>query len=437
MNLRRLEKKEEKIAVVGLGYVGLPLAVAFSEKYNVIGFDLNQKKIELYIEGIDSTKEVGDSELSKVDITYTYEEDKLGEASTFIVAVPTPINKDKTPNLNPIKNASKIVGRSLSKGSVVVFESTVYPGTTEEICLPILEEFSGLKCGKDFFIGYSPERINPGDKNHRLENIVKVVSGSDLQTLNFISNLYSSIIKAGVYEAKSIKVAEAAKIIENSQRDINIGFMNELSLIFDKLDIDTREVLEAASTKWNFLNFSPGLVGGHCIGVDPYYLTYKAEEVGYNSQIILSGRKINDSMGKYISEVAIKKMAQTGKKIKNSRVGILGFTFKNDCPDTRNTKVIDIINDLNEYGIKPIIYDPVASFEEVKNEYGLCLSEKSDLINLDVLILAVDHKEFKEQETIKYLEYLNVTETSIIIDVKSILDKYALDNNSLVDYWRL
>jgi UDP-N-acetyl-D-galactosamine dehydrogenase len=337
--------RKEKISLIGLGYVGMPIAVSFSRKVDVIGFDVNQAKIDLYKSGVDPTKEVGDEAIAACTVDFTADETRLKEAKFHIVAVPTPVNVDHTPDLSPVIGASTILGRNLTKGSIVVFESTVYPGVTEEICIPILEKESGLRCGVDFKVGYSPERINPGDKVHRLETIVKVVSGMDEESLDIIAKVYELVVEAGVHRAESIKVAEAAKVIENSQRDINIAFMNELSIIFNKMNIDTKAVLEAAGTKWNFLNFFPGLVGGHCIGVDPYYLTYRAEQMGYHSQIILSGRRINDDMGKYVAENTVKKMIQANKPIKGANVAILGITFKEDCPDSRNTRVIDIINE--------------------------------------------------------------------------------------------
>lgn len=387
--------RKEKLSLIGLGYVGMPIAVAFAKKIDVIGFDLNPAKIKLYKEGVDPTKEVGDNLIKATTVEFTADETKLREAKFHIVAVPTPVNDDHTPDLTPVKNASKILGRNLTKGSIVVFESTVYPGVTEEICAPILECESGLRCGVDFKIAYSPERINPGDKVHRLETITKIVSGMDDETLNVVAKVYELVVEAGVHRAESIKVAEAAKVIENSQRDINIAFMNELSIIFNKLGIDTQAVLEAAGTKWNFLHFYPGLVGGHCIGVDPYYLTYKAEMLGYHSQIILSGRRINDDMGKYVAENIVKNLISADKSVKNAKVAILGFTFKENCPDTRNTKIIDIVHELREYGIKPIIVDPIADVEEAKRLYGVEFADMSKICNMDGVVLAVAHTQFK------------------------------------------
>jgi UDP-N-acetyl-D-galactosamine dehydrogenase len=396
MNLYfKIKNKQEKISLIGLGYVGLPIAVAFAKKINVIGFDINKAKIELYKSGIDPTKEVGNEEIKNTTVEFTSDETKLREAKFHIVAVPTPVNKDRMPNLAPIESASRSLGRNLTKGSIVVYESTVYPGVTEEICVPILEKESGLKCGVDFKVGYSPERINPGDKVHRLETIVKVVSGMDEETLDIVAKVYELVVDAGVYKAESIKVAEAAKLIENAQRDINIAFMNELSIIFNKMGIDTKAVIEAAGTKWNFLKFTPGLVGGHCIGVDPYYLTYKAEDIGYHSQIILSGRRINDEMGKYVAENTVKKMIEANKQINGSKVAVFGVTFKENCPDVRNTKVVDIINELEEYGVQVTVVDPVADKESLMQEYGIKPCEVDEVKEMDAIIFAVPHEEFR------------------------------------------
>lgn len=428
-------ERQEKISLIGLGYVGMPIAVAFSKRVDVIGFDLNKEKIKLYQEGVDPTKEVGDEEIKKCTVKFTADEEMLQEAKFHIVAVPTPVKSDHTPDLSPVEGASRILGRNLTKGSIVVYESTVYPGVTEEICVPILEEESGLICGKDFKIGYSPERINPGDKVHRLETITKIVSGMDAETLNEIANVYRLVVEAGVYEAESIKVAEAAKVIENSQRDINIAFMNELSIIFNKMGIDTKSVLKAASTKWNFLNFQPGLVGGHCIGVDPYYLTYKAEQLGYHSQIILSGRRINDDMGKYVAENLVKSLIKQDKNVKNAKVAILGFTFKENCPDTRNTKVIDIVNELKEYGIESLVIDPQADAAEADSLYGIQFEELEDLHGLDAIILAVAHKEFEELPLDK-LNSLYTNEKRILLDIKGILERKKFEEAGYI-YWRL
>ena len=426
MNLyEKLVSGEEKLSVIGLGYVGMPIAVSFAKKVKVIGFDINEDKVEKYLSGIDPTKEVGDEAIKNTTMEFTSDESRIKEAKFHIVAVPTPINEDHTPNLVPVESASRTVGRNLVKGSIVVYESTVYPGVTEDICIPILEKESGLKCGVDFKVGYSPERINPGDKVHRLETIVKVVSGMDEESLDIIAKVYELVVDAGVYRAKSIKVAEAAKVIENSQRDINIAFMNELSIIFNKLNIDTLSVLEAASTKWNFLRFYPGLVGGHCIGIDPYYLTYKAKQVGYHSQIILAGRKINDNMGKYVAENLIKCLIKADVSVKHANVAILGFTFKENCPDTRNTRVIDIVKELRDYEIEPIMVDPVADQEEAYHEYGIELASYSEIKDMDAVIIAVSHEEFKNlnKDDLDKL-YKNVPyENRVLLDIKGILNR--------------
>ncbi|MCR1876285.1 nucleotide sugar dehydrogenase [Paraclostridium bifermentans] len=439
----KIKDKKENISVIGLGYVGMPLAIAFAKKINVIGFDINKEKIELYKQGIDVTNEVGNKALKETTASMTSDETKLKEAKFHIIAVPTPINDDKTPDLRPIIGASRVLGRNLTKGSIVVYESTVYPGVTEEVCIPILEEESKLKCGVDFKIGYSPERINPGDKLHRLENITKVVSGMDEESLENIASIYELIIEAGVHRAESIKVAEAAKVIENSQRDINIAFVNELSMIFNKMEIDTKAVLEASGTKWNFLKFYPGLVGGHCIGVDPYYLTHKAEQIGYHSQVILSGRRINDGMGKYVGESTVKNLIKANKQVKGAKVAILGMTFKEDCPDVRNSKVIDIINELKEYGINVFVADPIADENEVKREYGVELTKFENIKNMDAVIVAVGHKEYMELnlESIKKLyeekpELLNSEDKLVLVDVKGIFDKKEAQLKNYL-YWRL
>lgn len=439
----KIKDKKENISVIGLGYVGMPLAIAFAKKINVIGFDVNKEKIELYKQGIDVTNEVGNKALKETTALMTSDETKLKEAKFHIIAVPTPINDDKTPDLRPIIGASRVLGRNLTKGSIVVYESTVYPGVTEEVCIPILEEESNLKCGVDFKIGYSPERINPGDKLHRLENITKVVSGMDEESLENIASIYELIIDAGVHRAESIKVAEAAKVIENSQRDINIAFVNELSMIFNKMEIDTKAVLEASGTKWNFLKFYPGLVGGHCIGVDPYYLTHKAEQIGYHSQVILSGRRINDGMGKYVGESTVKNLIKANKQVKGAKVAILGMTFKEDCPDVRNSKVIDIINELKEYGINVFVADPIADENEVKREYGIELTKFENIKNIDAVIVAVGHKEYMELtlESIKKLyeekpDSLNSEDKLVLVDVKGIFDKKEAQLKNYL-YWRL
>ncbi len=427
--------KQAKLSLVGLGYVGMPIAVAFAKKIGVIGFDLNAKKIELYKNGIDPTHEVGDDAIKNTTVEFTSDETKLKEAKFHIVAVPTPVNDDHTPDLSPVEGASTILGRNLTKGSVVVFESTVYPGVTEDVCVPILERESGLKCGIDFKIGYSPERINPGDKVHRLNTITKIVSGMDEETLDCVAKVYELVVDAGVHRAESIKVAEAAKVIENSQRDINIAFMNELSIIFNKMGIDTKSVLEAAGTKWNFLKFYPGLVGGHCIGVDPYYLTYKAEMLGYHSQIILSGRRINDDMGKYCAENCVKNLIAADKSVKNAKVAILGFTFKENCPDTRNTKVIDIVKELKEYGIDPLISDPEADADEAERLYGVHFVDMHDIKDMDAVILAVSHTEFSKL-SIDEIDKLFGEGKKVLLDLKGLLDRKEYENAGY-SYWRL
>ena len=438
MNLfEQIVAGEEKISLVGLGYVGMPIAVAFAKKIKVVGFDLNQQKIALYQNGIDPTREVGDDVIKKTTVEFTAEEAKLKEAKFHIVAVPTPVNDDHTPDLTPVEGASRILGRNLSKGSIIVFESTVYPGVTEDICVPILEKESGLKCGVDFKIGYSPERINPGDKVHRLETITKIVSGMDEETLDIIAKVYELVVEAGVYRAESIKVAEAAKVIENSQRDINIAFMNELSIIFNKMGIDTKAVLEAAGTKWNFLKFFPGLVGGHCIGVDPYYLTYKAEQLGYHSQIILSGRRINDDMGKYVAESVVKHLIQADLPVKNAKVAILGFTFKEDCPDTRNTKVIDIYNELKEYGINPVVTDETADAEEALKLYGVQFVSMKEIKDMDAVIIAVAHKEFLKLNKEDIKAFYNASNAKkVLADIKGLFNRNEFTDEEFV-YWRL
>ncbi len=431
----RLVAKEEKLSLVGLGYVGMPIAVAFAKKIDVVGFDLNEAKIELYKNGIDPTNEVGNEAIKATTIDFTADETKLCEAKFHIIAVPTPVNDDHTPDLTPVESASRIVGRNLTKGSIIVYESTVYPGVTEEVCVPILERESGLTCGVDFKVGYSPERINPGDKVHRLETITKIVSGMDEETLDVVAKVYELVVEAGVYRAESIKVAEAAKVIENSQRDINIAFMNELSIIFNKMGIDTQAVLKAAGTKWNFLNFYPGLVGGHCIGVDPYYLTYRAEMLGYHSQIILAGRRINDDMGKYVAENVVKNLIAADKPVKNAKVAILGFTFKENCPDTRNTKIIDIVNELKEYGITPVIADPEADAAEAKHLYGIEFVDIDSVKDMDAVILAVAHDEFKSL-TMENMDALFGEGQKVLLDIKGLLNRKEYEAAGY-SYWRL
>ena len=431
----KIVNKEEKISLVGLGYVGMPIAVAFAKKVDVIGYDLNEKKIETYKLGIDPTNEVGDDAIKATTVEFTADETRLKEAKFHIVAVPTPINGDRTPDLTPVEGASRIVGRNLTKGSIVVYESTVYPGVTEDVCIPILEKESGLKCGVDFKVGYSPERINPGDKVHRLETIVKIVSGMDEESLDEIAKVYELVIEAGVYRASCIKVAEAAKVIENSQRDINIAFMNEISIIFNKMGIDTKSVLEAAGTKWNFLKFFPGLVGGHCIGVDPYYLTYKAEMLGYHSQIILAGRRINDDMGKYVAENVVKSLISADKAVKNAKVAILGFTFKENCYDTRNTRIIDIVNELKEYGITPVIADPQADEEEAKRLYGVEFVDVNTIKGADAVVLAVAHDRFKNISMSDMDKFFG-TGKKVLLDLKGLFSREEYEQADYI-YWRL
>ncbi|MGN1331676.1 MAG: nucleotide sugar dehydrogenase [Lachnospiraceae bacterium] len=433
----KIVKGEEKISLVGLGYVGMPIAVAFARRVKVIGFDLNEEKIRLYQSGVDPTREVGDEAIKETAVEFTADPTRLKEAKFHIVAVPTPVNDDHTPDLTPVEGASRLLGQNLTKGSIVVFESTVYPGVTEEICVPILEKESGLTCGVDFKIGYSPERINPGDKVHRLETITKIVSGMDEETLDEVALVYELVVEAGVHRAESIKVAEAAKVIENSQRDINIAFMNELSIIFNKMGIDTKAVLEAAGTKWNFLPFSPGLVGGHCIGVDPYYLTYKAEQLGYHSQIILSGRRINDDMGKYVAESVVKNLIKAGIPVNGARVAVLGFTFKENCPDTRNTRVIDIYQELGEYGITPMVVDPVADAEEAHRLYGITFEGLEQVKDMDAIIIAVAHDEFMRISQEDMAGFFNpANKIRVLADIKGIYNRKMYSDENYV-YWRL
>ena len=435
----KLERKEENLALVGLGYVGMPIAVAFAKKgLNVIGFDLNKEKIELYKSGIDPTLEVGNETIRKTTVQFTSDESDLKKAKFIIVAVPTPVNIDHTPDLTPVIGASEIVGRNLTKGAIVVYESTVYPGCTEHVCIPILERESGLKCGVDFKIGYSPERINPGDKVHRLENIHKIVSGCDAESLKEIKNVYDIVIEVGTHPVSNMRTAEAVKVVENSQRDINIAFMNELAMVFDRMDIDTNEVVDGMNTKWNALGFRPGLVGGHCIGVDPYYFTYEAEKLGYHSQIILNGRIVNDSMGAYVANAAIKQMIEAGQAPKKSKVVILGLTFKENCPDTRNSKVNDIIKQLSTYEIEPVVVDPWASERDAMREYGVTLTKLEDVSDADCVIVAVAHNEFRalSLDDIKHL-FRNCDDSEkVLLDVKGL---YKVENlkASGMRYWRL
>ncbi len=435
----KLVAGEENMSLVGLGYVGMPIAHAFAQKgINVIGFDLNKEKIELYKSGIDPTKEVGDDEIKNTKIIFTSEEKDLKQAKFHIIAVPTPVNTDHTPDLAPVIGASEIVGRNLVSGSIVVYESTVYPGCTEDVCIPILEKQSGLKCGVDFKVGYSPERINPGDKIHRLENIHKIVSGSDKEALDVIQAVYNLVIEAGTYPVSNLRTAEAVKVVENSQRDINIAFMNELAMVFDRMDIDTNEVVDGMNTKWNALGFRPGLVGGHCIGVDPYYFTYEAEKLGYHSQIILNGRIVNDSMGAYVADVAVKKMIEAGQAPRKSNVVIFGLTFKENCPDTRNSKVNDIIKQLNTYGIEPVVVDPWASERDAALEYGVKLTKIDDVMDADCVIVAVAHDEFKKVSLgeIKKLYKKCADGEKVLIDVKGIYKITDLKSSGM-RWWRL
>lgn len=435
----KLVAQEENLSLIGLGYVGMPIAVAFAKKgINVIGFDLNKEKIEIYKSGIDPTKEVGDEVIAKTTVQFTSDERELKRAKFHIVAVPTPVNTDHTPDLTPVIGASEIVGRNLVPGSIVVYESTVYPGCTEDVCIPILEKESGLKCGTDFKVGYSPERINPGDKVHRLENIHKIVSGIDEESLQDIKAVYDLVIEVGTHPVSNLRTAEAVKVVENSQRDINIAFMNELAMVFDRMNIDTNEVVDGMNTKWNALGFRPGLVGGHCIGVDPYYFTYEAEKLGYHSQIILNGRIVNDSMGAYVADAAIKKMIEAGQAPKRSKVVILGLTFKENCPDTRNSKVDDIIKQLNKYGIIPTVVDPWASERDAMSEYGITLTRIEDVSDADCVIVAVAHNEFKELglETIKtYFKDVN-DDQKVLIDVKGLYKVEDLKASGM-QWWRL
>lgn len=431
MNIyEQLLKKETKLSVIGLGYVGLPIALDFAKKISVVGFDIKPDRIELMKKGIDPSKELDGSEFIGCDIQFTSNLDDLRQASFHIVAVPTPIDKHNLPDLRPVLGASETVGKVLKKGDVVVYESTVYPGCTEEDCIPVLEKFSGLKYPEDFKVGYSPERINPGDKEHTFKTIIKIVSGCDEPTLDTVAKVYELVIAAGVHKASSIKVAEAAKIIENTQRDVNIALMNELSIIFNRMGINTYEVLEAAGTKWNFLKFSPGLVGGHCIGVDPYYLTYKAKEYRYHAQIINSGRFVNDSMGYYVAKQTVKKIIAANKNVLSSRVLVMGVTFKEDVADLRNSRVADLINELKSYGIKVDIVDPFADKHELKEEYGFDLCEKPNG-KYDAIVVAVAHKEYKELPETFFENLMNTN--GILVDVKGIFRK----RTHQLTYWSL
>lgn len=432
----KIKNQEEALSLIGLGYVGMPIAIEFAKrKVKVIGFDSNAAKVENYKNGIDPTKEVGDKAIQDTTVEFTANEENLRRAKFHIVAVPTPVNDEHIPDLTSVKSASEILGRNLTKGSVVVFESTVYPGVTEDICVPILERESGLECGVDFKIGYSPERINPGDKVHRLSTITKIVSGMDEGTVDLIAKVYGIVVDAGIYRAESIKVAEASKVIENSQRDINIAFMNEISIIFNKMGIDTKAVLKAAETKWNFLKFYPGLVGGHCIGIDPYYLIYKAEELGHHSQLIMSARRLNDSMGKYVAESIVKKLIAANKNVKKAKVAILGFTFKANCPDIRNTKVIEIVKELREYDIDLLIADPIADAAETKKIYDVDFVDMSEIKDMDVVVLAVAHKEFS-LFTMEQIDRFFERGKKVLFDLKGILDRKEYEKAGYI-YWRL
>lgn len=434
----RILSRDEKIALVGLGYVGMPIAVAFAKHADVIGFDLNEEKIALYKNGFDPTNEIGSEGIKETTVEFTADETRLREAKFIIVAVPTPVNTDHTPDLTPVIGASELIGRNLTKGSIIVYESTVYPGCTEDVCIPILERVSGLKCGVDFKVGYSPERINPGDRVHRLENIHKIVSGMDEESLDEIKNVYDIVIEVGTHPVSNIKTAEAVKVVENSQRDINIAFMNELAMVFDKMGIDTNEVVDGMNTKWNALGFRPGLVGGHCIGVDPYYFTYQAEKLGYHSQIVLNGRIVNDGMGAFVADAAVKKMIAAGQAPKKSKVVILGLTFKENCPDTRNSKVNDIIKQLRVYGIEPTVVDPWASERDAMKEYGVELKTLADAKDADCIIVAVAHNEFREMGLSKVKElFRDVSDDQkVLIDVKGL---YKVDElkTSGIRWWRL
>ncbi|WP_078717293.1 nucleotide sugar dehydrogenase [Paucidesulfovibrio gracilis] len=431
-----LKARKAPIAVVGLGYVGLPLAVALSRHFDVIGFDICEQRIRELQDGKDRTNEVLPHDLQSATVRYSHQAEDLAEARVIIVAVPTPIDDHRSPDLRPVRGSSTTVGQHLQPGTVVVYESTVYPGLTEDICVPLLEEHSGLTCGKDFFVGYSPERINPGDREHTLQTIVKVVAGQNDASTDLLAELYGSVVTAGVYRAADIKTAEAAKVIENTQRDLNIALMNELATIFDRMGIDTLNVLEAAGTKWNFLPFRPGLVGGHCIGVDPYYLTFKAQALGLHPQLILAGRRINDTMGKFIVENAIKWLINADKKIKNARIGMLGLTFKENVPDLRNTKAVDIVHEFEEYGARMLVHDAMADHDEAKREYDIDLSELEELRDLDCLVLCVSHDAYRELELQEIKSWFRDQKQPIIIDVKGFFDPEELKEHGFL-HWRL
>jgi UDP-N-acetyl-D-galactosamine dehydrogenase len=430
-----LHTREDRIAVVGLGYVGLPLAVHLSEFFDVVGFDLKDDRVEELRNGHDRTLEVEDRHLAAANVNYTSNAEALSQCRLIIVAVPTPIDKHHNPDLSPLQSASTMAGRYLQPGSCVVFESTVFPGATEEVCVPLLEQASGLCMGKGFTVGYSPERINPGDKINTLESIIKIVSGSDKPTLDMLTQVYGQVVKAGIHPASSIKVAEAAKVIENTQRDLNIALMNELAMIFDVMGINTIEVLEAAGSKWNFMHFRPGLVGGHCIGVDPYYLTFKAESVGYHPEMILAGRRINDGMGKYIAERTVKMLIKQGKAVKGAKVALLGITFKENVPDLRNTRVVDIVRELEDYGIDVLIHDPLADPQEAKDHYGLEMVSLEDVKGSDAVVVAVLHESYKKMG-LDGIAALCSDGASIVVDVKSGFDRrLALEKK--INYWQL
>ncbi len=427
---------KKKIGVVGLGYVGLPLAISLAKVFTVIGFDISSVRISQLRDGIDSTGEVEASLIRETDIYFTHEERELANCSLIIIAVPTPIDKNKKPDLSPLISATQTVGRNLTKGAVVVYESTVYPGVTEEICIPILEKHSGLKNPEEFKVGYSPERINPGDREHTFEKIVKVVSGQDQDTCNFLAEIYGAVVEAGIHRAPSIKVAEAAKVIENTQRDLNIALMNELSLIFHKMGIDTLDVLRAASTKWNFLRFTPGLVGGHCIGVDPYYLTYKAESLNHHPEVILAGRRINDSMGFYVAREVVKEIVKLKKDLHRAKVGIWGITFKENIADIRNTRVVDIISELKSYCINPIIHDPFADKDEAERVLGIKLSPLEAFVEMDAIIIAVPHLFYKKMDIMEVIKRFKDPSSSVLADIKGCFPrKRAIEVN--LTYWRL
>jgi UDP-N-acetyl-D-galactosamine dehydrogenase len=435
LTFEALTSGKAKIAVVGLGYVGLPLAVHLSRYFEVVGYDYQPARIEELKSGKDRTLEVSDDEMAAAKVAYTADPEALADCRLIIVAVPTPIDEYRIPDLTPLRSASRAVGQNLAAGSCVVYESTVYPGATEEVCVPILEKESGLVFGKDFTAGYSPERINPGDKVHTIDKIMKIVSGSDAPTAELLEKVYGRVVKAGIHLAPTLKVAEAAKVIENTQRDLNIALMNELSMIFDIMEIDTQAVLEAAGTKWNFLPFRPGLVGGHCIGVDPYYLTFKAESVGYHPEMILAGRRINDGMGKYVAERTVKMMIQEGKQINHTRVGVLGITFKEDVPDLRNTRVVDIVAELADYGVEVLVHDPLADPEEAQSYYGVNLKSLEQLEGVDALVVAVAHRPYRQMGLQKLAELCS-NGRAVVVDVKSSFDPQTAKENEIA-YWRL